>query len=131
MKKMYPLNAKPSTVEGRGRKKRRILLLILTTLLSVLWLSGCSTGDAFRGTWDLDGTTKYEFDGTGSGAMVLPDSSYVFRYAVDEEAGTISIDFADDKVNDYTYAYTLQDKTLTLSGGNGKESFMYEFTKIK
>ena len=32
--------------------------------------------DALAGKWDFDGTTAYEFDGKGSGAMLLTLADY-------------------------------------------------------
>lgn len=86
-------------------------------------------GDALMGTWDLDGTTVYQFDGNGEGAMILPGKSYAFRYSINEETGTVSIDFEDERATDYTYDYQVSKDALVLSGSVGKESFTYEFTK--
>nr|WP_283242222.1 DUF5640 domain-containing protein [Jutongia hominis] len=44
---------------------------------------GCSgRTDALAGKWDFDGTTAYEFDGKGSGAMLLILADYDFTYEI-------------------------------------------------
>lgn len=121
-------------VKRRRRNKRirtaiGVASVILLLLIVVLCIKAFSGNDGFKGTWDLDGTTVYEFDGSGKGAMVLPNNEYEFTYNVDEENKTISIDFADEKANDYTYTYELSGNKLILSGGDEDETFTYEFTK--
>ena len=116
----------------RREKGRLRLTALIAVLLMVLCGSGCSqSGDSFQGTWDLDGTTMYRFDGFGKGSMVLPSSSYEFCYTADEEAKTLFIDFAEEKARDYTYTYELSHDRLILSGGNGSEAFAYEFEKVE
>lgn len=45
--------------------------LIVIVVVIALIVKGCSgRTDALAGTWDFDGTTTYEFDGNGTGAMV-------------------------------------------------------------
>jgi len=125
---------KATRMKRRRREKNlRIAVGVLAAVLLILVAGLCfkmfSGSDDFKGTWDLDGTTMYQFDGSGKGAMILPRSSYDFRYTVDEENKTISIDFADEKANDYTYTYELSGNKLILSGGDEDETFTYEFTK--
>lgn len=105
-----------------------IAALVLLALIVVLCVKVFG-GDGFKGTWDLDGTTAYQFNGSGKGAMLLPSASYEFSYTVDKENQTIHIDFADEKANDYTYTYELTGSKLVLSGGDEDETFAYEFKK--
>ena len=93
----------------RGKVLRWIVLAVVVTVLvlsMIMVLRSCGhRGDALMGTWDLDGTTVYQFDGNGEGAMILPGKSYAFRYSINEETGTVSIDFEDERATDYTYDY--------------------------
>ena len=44
--------------------------IAVIVLIIVLLCKGCTGGDVLKGTWDLDGTTVYQFDGKGEGAMI-------------------------------------------------------------
>ena len=103
--------------------------IAVIVLIVVLLCKSCTGGDVLKGTWDLDGTTVYQFDGKGEGAMILPSNTYSFKYTINEEEKTVSIDFDDEKATDYTYSYTVEKNSLTLYGSVGKESFEYVFTK--
>lgn len=105
--------------------------VVLLLLIIILIFKGCAGGDVLKGTWDMDGTTVYQFEGNGEGAMILPSNTYTFKYTINEEEKTVSIDFEDEKANDYTYNYEVTKDKLILSGSEGKESFAYEFTKTK
>ena len=107
-----------------------LLALLFVVLIIVLICKGCSgRTDALAGKWDFDGTTAYEFDGKGAGAMVLPSASYDFKYEIN--GNQLYIDFINESAHDRTYSFTVQNSTLTLVGGNdtavpGK---VYERTK--
>ena len=105
--------------------------VVLLLLIIILIFKGCAGGDVLKGTWDMDGTTVYQFEGNGEGAMILPSNTYTFKYTINEEEKTVSIDFEDERANDYTYNYEVTKDKLILSGSEGKESFAYEFTKTK
>lgn len=105
--------------------------ILLLLLMIILFFMGCAEGDVLKGTWDMDGTTVYQFEGDGKGAMILPSSTYTFNYTINEEEKTVSIDFEDEKANDYTYTFEVSKDKLILSGSEGKESFAYEFKKTK
>ena len=120
----------------RRREKERIRMIVgsvVIVLLLVLVVFGIKkiSGDGFKGTWNLDGTTMYQFNGSGKGEMVLPNNSYDFSYSVDKENKTISIDFVLEKANDYSYTFEFSGDKLILSGGDEDETFAYEFTKVK
>lgn len=116
----------------RNKRIRMMCITVVSILLVLIMGLGamlCSKNDGFKGIWDLDGTTMYEFNGSGKGAMLLPSNEYMFTYTVDEENKTISIDFASEKANDYTYTYELLRNKLILSGGDGDNYLSYVFTK--
>ena len=59
------------------------VLLIVIIVAIILIVKGCSGAtDALAGTWDLDSNTTYEFDGKGSGAMLLTLADYDFTYEI-------------------------------------------------
>ena len=51
---------------------------IVLVLLIVLLVKGCSGSDPLTGTWDYDSNTTYQFDGKGSGEMLLTSATYDF-----------------------------------------------------
>ena len=80
--------------------------LIVIVVVIALIVKGCSgRTDALAGTWDFDGTTTYEFDGNGTGAMVLPSISYDFTYTID--GNKLVIDYSNESVDDSTYEFTV------------------------
>ena len=104
--------------------------VVLLFLVLALVLKNCTGGNTFEGTWDMDGTTVYQFDPDGRGAMILPSNTYSFSYLVDAENKSVSIDFDDERATDYTYSYRFEKNKLILFGTVGKESFSYEFTRL-
>lgn len=121
----------------KRRKQRQIRrwaiaggAVALILLIVLLIFKSCAGGDVLKGTWDMDGTTMYQFEGDGEGSMILPYNTYSFQYTIDEKKQTVSIDFDDEKANDYTYNYKISEDKLILFGSEGKESFEFVFTKI-
>ena len=122
-------------IRTKSRRKRQKYLLFLSAALIVLIIGivlivrGCSGGRtaALYGKWDLDGTTVYMFDGKGGGALELPQNRYEFRYAIKD--GTVSIDFADDKVRDISYEFTVGSDELTLERKEKNDTIIHKFKK--
>lgn len=121
---------------GRKQQKRSNMhiyiaagVAVLLLLLILVSFKSCAGADPLQGTWDMDGTTVYRFDGDGVGAMVLPSRTYSFQYTINADAKTVHIDFDDERAADYTYDYEVSETKLILSGREGKETFSYEFTK--
>jgi len=99
------------------------IALLLVLLIAVL------SGDELKGTWDLDGTTTYQFHGNGKGEMILPGNTYSFRYELEKAEKKVSIDFEDEKAEDFSCFYNLDGEYLTLYGNVGRETFEYVFQK--
>lgn len=146
-KPIYSSNTRPSggrylseTERLRRRKKRQQRLMIqrgivglvalgILILIIVLICKGCSGGsDVLAGKWDVDGTTSYEFDGDGKGALILPSTTYEFSYKINEDQ--LHIDYKDESVHDGSYTFTVDGDKLTLVGGEGTIGGTYELTKI-
>lgn len=105
------------------------VLLAILILIIVLIFKGCSGDtDVIAGKWDVDGTTSYEFDGDGKGALILPSTTYEFSYNINEDQ--LHIDYKDESVHDGSYTFTVDGDKLTLVGGEGTIGGTYELTKI-
>ena len=118
--------------QRRRKQARRRLILrrVLVAALAVVFALAVvmlTTGhkDALKGTWALDSTTVYEFNGKGGGALRLPLNTYAFSY--NAEDGTLAIDFADRAASDAVYRYSVRGSTLTLD--NGSMTFTLEKNK--
>ena len=118
----------------KRRKRQRIVIvsllaLLFVVLIIVLICKGCSgRTDALAGKWDFDGTTAYEFDGKGSGAMLLTLADYDFTYEIKDNQ--LYIDFVNESAHDATYEFSVKGDTLTLIGGEGTIGGTYELTKV-
>ena len=125
-------------LERIKRKKRkakiykalfRVMTIIIVLMVLVLVIRMFTKKDELKGTWDCDGITAYQFDGKGKGALIVPDSTYIFDYEINEDE--VHIDFEDESALDYTYKFYTSKGKLVLSGSEGKESFSYELTKTE
>ena len=131
------MQAKSRSCRNDKRKKtgvkRYVILVgvaIAAVFIFVLLLKGCGSADVLQGTWDMDGTTIYQFDGNGQGAMVLPSNTYTFKYAINEKAKSVSIDFDSERATDCTYVYDISGDKLVLTGSIGDGSFSYELSRV-
>ena len=102
------------------RKKRlRVLLTglaaVLLIVLIILAVKSCSADTSLAGTWRIDDTTVYEFDGKGSGVLHTSLNDYAFTYTVEDD--TLHIDFASSAATDTTYQYSIKGNTLTFERG--------------
>lgn len=84
------------------------------------------TNNLLAGTWSYDEVTVYTFDGDGHGTLQLPLSTYEFDYVI--EGDTVTLNFADESVEDRRYSYTLSGDVLILTSIDGVE---YRFFKIE
>ena len=147
-KHIYGSNTRPSggrylseTERLRRRKKQQQQLMIqrgivglvalaILILIIVLIVKGCSgSSDVLAGKWDVDGTTFYEFDGDGKGALILPSKTYDFTYKIDNDQ--IHIDYENESVHDGSYTFKIDGNKLTLIGGEGTIGGTYELTKVE
>lgn len=115
-------------VKPPRKKKNRMLpvaivLVVLAVVLAVVLLRSCSKGDALEGQWRFDEITAYYFDGKGSGALILPEQRFEFRYKVQEDK--LEIDFVSESARDFSYTFLIAGEYLTLTGGEGDEMVSY------
>ena len=102
------------------RRAGRIIVCIelaAIAVLGALLATFLLRRDELKGTWALDETTVYEFDGRGHGALSLPLGSYDFSYSVEDNV--LSIDFADSAAADAAYSYSVDAAALTLDTNTG------------
>ena len=102
-------------------------LLVFIVVVVLIVNGGTGRTDPLCGRWDLDGTTVYVFDGKGSGALELPGAKYEFRYKIREN--TVSLDFADDKVRDISYEFTVDADKLTIERKEKNDTVIHELKK--
>lgn len=103
-----------------------LLALLFVVLIIVLICKGCSgRTDALAGKWDFDGTTAYEFDGKGSGAMLLTLADYDFTYEIKDNQ--LYIDFVNESAHDATYEFSVKGDTLILIGDEGTIGGTYAY----
>ena len=117
------------------KKQRLIFICIVVGIILIITImigvgiekiknnNKMSEFDEFYGLWNIDGITKYEFDGKGRGKMLLPESNleYEFTYKINENK--ILIDFDSEDAKDYTYKYSINNNVLKVEGetpGSGK-----------
>lgn len=79
------------------------------------------------GTWYADEETGMRYDNDGTGALLLPKTSYAFTYVV--EGDQLILDFESEKVIDCRYTASVSGSILTLVGGEGTVGGTYELTK--
>lgn len=122
--------------KAKNNKKKRIigwmLLTVIIVILGMLSLNVIKKGfkdDELVGTWVFDEATTFRFDGKGEGEMILPNKTYSFQYEMNTEEKKVSIDFQDEKAEDYIYSYVVDEEYLTLYGRVEKETFEFVLKK--
>ena len=116
----------------KGRKVKSEVIWIFVLVVCLVLVLTCILyfrSDQLKGTWSLDGTTVFEFNGKGKGTMRLPNAEYEFKYKVNDANKTVSIDYLDEKAVDYSYSFRVDEFNLTLYGNVDDETFEYRFTK--
>lgn len=121
---------------ARRRRRRRLrflcfllafLLVVALVVLLIHMVTKSNTADRMSGTWMLDNSVSYQFDGHGSGSMNTENTAYAFTYEINGDQ--LMLDFQDDSLTDSTYTIELDGDTLTLTGGDGTIGGIYELRK--
>ena len=129
---MY-LSPKRKAAKKRRQRRLTIISVILAAVMIlsiILIVKSCSgSGDALKGTWDLDGVTVYQFDGNGHGSLNLPSNTYPFTYEIKDNE--LHIDFESDAARDADYTFSVKNGVLTMTGGEGsvEPGRVYELTR--
>lgn len=119
-----------STSRHRRRRRKRnpqtVGLLVLLAVVLIFVVVGLIRYNrtTLDGRWDLDGTTVYEFNDDGTGALVLLNAEYEFSYEI--EGDVLTIDFLDDYALDARYTFTIERNIMFWTGGPGdaKQDFV-------
>ena len=104
----------------RRRRLRHTVICVLAAafvLATVMLAVSPLHRDGLKGTWALDDTTVYEFDGRGHGALSLPLGNYDFSYSIEDNV--LLIDFTDEAASDAVYSYSVDNAVLTLDTNTG------------
>ncbi len=134
--------AKNAAGNADNRKKSGLIVLccvlsvfVVCLVVGVMLFAGgdrenadstTETSNLLAGTWSYDEVTVYSFDGGEHGTLQLPLSTYEFDYVI--EGDTVTLNFADESVEDRRYSYTLSGDVLMLTGADGVE---YRFVRIE
>jgi hypothetical protein len=105
-----------------------VLAVTAITIMLVSYNRSIKNYKELKGLWDYDTITMYEFDGKGSGALVLPAKKNKFTYTINED--NISIAFEDNKAQDFTCKYAIEDNKLILEKKENKKNKVYKFSKV-
>ena len=128
-------NKKERVGKSKLKKQRLILIFFAIIIVGIVLIIGIfgfnqigksnntNKLDELCGLWNIDGITKYEFDGRGRGKMLLPESNleYDFTYKINDNK--ILIDFDSEDAKDYTYKYSIEKNVISFEGetpGSGK-----------
>ena len=127
-----PLELAKIAEKLKGNRRKHLLFFsaaLIAFIIVVVLIVNDRAGrtDPLCGKWDLDGTTVYVFDGKGSGALELPKANYEFRYKI--SGNTVSIDFADDRVRDISYEFTVDADKLTIERKEKNDTVIHELKK--
>lgn len=97
--------------------------LIITILITIILIGGgifaftrINKTDKLAGLWNVDGNTKYEFDGKGKGKIIVPNSEFEFTYKIEDNV--VSIDFKSKDSTDTKYEFKISKDNLELKDLN-------------
>lgn len=97
------------------QKKWIIAIVIIVTIVLIgggIFIFTSNKTDELNGLWDVDGNTKYEFDGKGQGKVIVANSEYEFTYTIKDNV--ISVDFKNKESRDTEYEFKVSNDNLEL-----------------
>ena len=100
---------------------------VIVVIVMVLMIKSLFGPDELKGTWSLEETTSYQFDGKENGAMLVSGSEYKFTY--DIKGKKLMIDYESDILVDGEYEFKVKKDVLTLIGGEGTSGDTYELKR--
>lgn len=120
-------------IRRRLRPQVKITALIIAVIIFVAVIIVLTAkkpnklNEKLVGTWVYDEHTQYVFESGGTGKLLADDVVYTYTYSVDGEK--LVVDFKTDVVRDCDYAFSINNATLTLVGGNGTDGGSYKLNK--
>ena len=114
----------------RQRRNRRLLLCAFVLLIAAsvfALIFPARDTRPFKGAWAYGEAATIQFSGRDSGMITLFDTEYPFTYTVEKNA--LHLHFDNAYISDASYTFTVEDGTLTLSGGEGTTGGTYALTK--
>ena len=101
-----------------------IVVVVVSICIAIFCISRSNKDnnltDELKGLWDIDGNTKYEFDGKGNGKLIVPSNKYEFTYTIEDNI--LSIDFKNETSTDTDYEFKIDNDKLELT--NKKETYL-------
>lgn len=102
------------------QKKWIIAIVIIVTIVliggGIFAFTRINKNDNLAGLWDVDGNTKYEFDGRGKGKIIVPNSEFEFTYKIEDNV--VSIDFRSKDSTNTKYEFKISKDNLELKDLN-------------
>ena len=95
-------------------KKKGIITIIIIILIIVciFVFTNINKTDKLYGLFDVDGNTKYEFDGKGKGKVIVANAEYEFTYTIKDNI--VSVDFKNKESRDTEYEFNVSKDNLEL-----------------
>ncbi len=86
------------------------------------------TAEDIAGIWAIDEITSYRFDVDGTGALLLPEHSYAFAFAVEDDE--LTIQFENENIKTAVFLVSLEDGILVLEHTQEEGSVVFLLSKI-
>lgn len=129
------LKEQPRSYRRRNRRRRKLnprvvalVAVMLVLLIGIIFGVRSCSKPSIVGRWDLDGTTVYEFEKGGKGALVLMTMEYEFTYTIEDDL--VRINFVDEAALDANYTFEVQKNILFLTGGPGDAKSEYILNRV-
>lgn len=104
-----------------------IVLIVIAVIISIVVFCGNKNNNILVGTWKYDQYTEYEFNDNGIGYLCVDDVRYEYKYKISGDK--LKLDFVEDVVRDCEYTFTVEEKNLTLVGGENTDGGTYTLKK--
>lgn len=104
-----------------------IVLIVIAVIISIVVFCGNKNNNILVGTWKYDQYTEYEFNDNGIGYLCVDDVRYEYKYKISGDK--LKLDFVENVVRDCEYTFTVEEKNLTLVGGENTDGGTYTLKK--
>ena len=87
------------------------------------------TSEDLAGTWTIDGVTSYQFKKGTTGALILPEHKYAFKYTLEENELTLKFESA--KIKKAVFQVSLEGDTLIFEKEEAAGTAEFVLEKVK